>query len=318
MKNALAIFAFLRAATCRGERTALVTITRVEGSSSRAPGTHIAVSETGRWCGSLSSGCIEAAVVGEACRVIRAGITEELRFGAGSPFIDIRLPCGGAVDLLVLPQPDSHVLELARFHLDQRHSVTLAISRAGGLCVEAGKGGPSQWRDNKFLAVHEPDLKLVIMGHGSETIALARMARVYGALVEVLTPDRDMLAAITETGAKAWWLKTPVRSDYLDTDAETAVVTLFHDHDWETDLLAQALEQDAFYIGAMGSRTTHQNRIRNLRAMGVSESKLDRIVGPVGFIPAAREPETLALSVLGEIVAAQRAAKQTASARGST
>jgi xanthine dehydrogenase accessory factor len=92
MKGAAALFRFLIDRAGRGERTALVTITDVIGSASRAPGTHMAVSETGAWVGSLSGGCVEGAVVGEAKRVIEADHAELIRFGAGSPFIDIRLP----------------------------------------------------------------------------------------------------------------------------------------------------------------------------------------------------------------------------------
>jgi xanthine dehydrogenase accessory factor len=73
MKDARSIFRFLVEAVQRGEQTALVTITGVIGRSSREPGTHMAVSETGAFCGSLSGGCIESAVIGEAVRIIREG-----------------------------------------------------------------------------------------------------------------------------------------------------------------------------------------------------------------------------------------------------
>lgn len=77
---------------------------------------------------------------------------------------------------------------------------------------------------------------------------------------------------------------------------------LFHDHDWETELLLQLLEQTPFFIGAMGSRATHAWRLRILAERGVAAASLARIVGPVGLIDAARDPETLALSALGQIV----------------
>ena len=94
---------FLLDAAARGERTVLVTITDVIGSSPRAPGTHMAVTENGDHLGSISSGCVEAAVVAEALRSFDSRRAEVIRFGRGSRFIDIRLPCGGGMDLLFTP-----------------------------------------------------------------------------------------------------------------------------------------------------------------------------------------------------------------------
>jgi xanthine dehydrogenase accessory factor len=208
MKDALAIFDFIRVAQRRGERTALVTITAVEGGSSRSPGTHLAVSESGRWQGSLSGGCIEAAVVGEARRIIEGGKPEELRFGRGSRFIDIRLPCGGAIDLLIIPDPDAAILDQAATQLDQRHPVTLALFRSGAMAIESlPHASFDAWRGDDFLARHEPDLRVLAIGQGSETIALARIAIAYGAQVEVLSLLRGSarLAGWREPGRIGDW-----------------------------------------------------------------------------------------------------------------
>ena len=77
------IFAFLGNGMARGERAALVTITAVTGSSMRSPGTHMAVLENGEFAGSLSGGCIEAAIVSEAIDAIRASEARTVTFGAG-------------------------------------------------------------------------------------------------------------------------------------------------------------------------------------------------------------------------------------------
>lgn len=303
MKCARAIFAFLIAAQQRGERTALVTITAVIGSSSRAPGTHMAVSESGAFCGSLSGGCVEAAVVGEAQRVMATGRAEIVRLGAGSPLIDIRLPCGGGLDLLIAPDPDHGALTLAARLLQDREPVALAIGRDGAVVVrDHATGG---WQGGQFIALHHPDLRLFIVGHGAETQALARLAGAHGADVVVLSPDADIVEG-------ALHLRTPAASPHLVCDPFSAVVMLFHDHDWEPALLAQALEQPAFFIGAMGSRIAHARRLQALRALSVGEASLARIVTPVGLIPAARDPDTLALSVLAQVVSVyqQQTARQ--------
>ena len=77
---------------------------------------------------------------------------------------------------------------------------------------------------------------------------------------------------------------------------------MFHDHDWEVALLAQALSSEAFYIGAMGSERTHNLRCKALREAGVSEEVIDRVQGPIGLIPSMRDANLLALSTLAEIV----------------
>ena len=65
----------------------------------------------------------------------------------------------------------------------------------------------------------------------------------------------------------------------------------------------QALKSNAFYIGAKGSLRTRDARNAALLGMGIAKSELRRIHGPVGLIPSAREPGTLAVSVLAEILA---------------
>jgi xanthine dehydrogenase accessory factor len=302
MKNAAFILRFLADAAARGERSALVTLTDVIGRASRAPGTQMAVSETGAFAGSFSGGCVEAAVVGEAKRVIASGIAETLRLGDGSPFIDIKLPCGGGIDLLIAPAPPVAIIDEASRLLSDRTAITLSIGRDGSTSVELQQGsGRSEWRNGVFRVVHHPDLRLVIIGHGEETRALAALAIAYGVGVSVLTPDKTLANTLDASGMEANYLKTLNHSVWLKTDRYTAVVFLFHDHDWEQALLEQALQQDGFFIGAMGSRATQALRIEALHDRGVAQANIDRLVGPIGLVPATRDPETLALSALAQI-----------------
>jgi xanthine dehydrogenase accessory factor len=301
-----AIFRFLLNAAARRERTALVTVTDVIGRSSRAPGAHMAVSAAGAFQGSLSGGCVEAAVVGEAQRVIENGRAELIRFGAGSRFIDIRLPCGGGLDLLITPDPRPSAILHAANLLGSRESAALLLGGDGTLSAEPAGEHKTGWNRDIFVAKHDPALHLYILGHGAETRALTRLALAYGADVTVLSPDEGIVDASKAQGAAALPLKTPSRTPYLRTDPHSAVVLLFHDHDWEADLLSQALEQDAYFIGAMGSLATHVQRLEELRSRGFSEASLARITAPIGLIPATRDPETLALSALAQIVAHRR------------
>ncbi len=295
------VLRFLLAAGQRGERTALVTITDVVGRASRAPGGHMAVSEGGAYLGSLSGGCVEAAVVGEAVRVIESGRAEVLRIGVGSPLIDVRLPCGGGMDLLIVPDPGRQILVRAHEMLQSRTSFGLSIGLKGEMAIEAA-GSATGRHGSRFLVRHAPALRLLIVGQGTETQSLARLAAAYGAEVEVLTPDSETVELVRAAGMEATHLISAAHPPALRADPWTALVMLFHDHDWETPLLRQALTQPFFFIGAMGSPTTHAERLGRLRAAGAEEVGLARLVGPIGLIPATRDPETLALSALAQVV----------------
>lgn len=301
MKNARAIFRFLRAAAERGERHVLVTLTDVVGSSSRSPGTHMAVSESGAFSGSLSGGCVEAAVVAEALAVLKRGRAALVRFGAGSRYIDIRLPCGGGIDLLFTPDPPKEVIAKALARLEARSSVTLALEQNGrcDIVQEAATG----WTDYAFQVTHQPDLQLVVVGHGAEAVSLARLGIAHGTDVRVLSPDPATLVSARSFTQDTVHLPTPASTQAMTADEHSAIVFLFHDHDWEPLLMAAALATPAFFVGAMGSRRTHAQRLAVLREHGLPSGDAARIVGPIGLIPAARDPDTLALSVLAQIVA---------------
>lgn len=307
MSSPIDVLHFLSARAATGERGALVVLAGIAGTASRSLGTLLGVSEGGEWRGSLSGGCVEAAVVGEVQRAIRAGRAEVLRLGAGSPLIDIRLPCGGGLDLLIVPDPDPAAIAQTLAMLEARQPVRLAITRDGALnAAPATPDDTTGWHGDTFALRIDPQLHLLVAGHGEEAVALAALAQTWGARVTLLSPEPAILAAAASDAAPVL-LHTLGPSPALALDPWSAFVTLFHDHDWEVPLLVQALEQDALLIGAMGSRRTHAARLAALADAGASPESRDRIVGPIGLIQAARDPRTLALSVLAEVVAAYAA-----------
>ncbi|MEY2928373.1 MAG: hypothetical protein RL367_2850 [Pseudomonadota bacterium] len=287
MHNAKPIFAFLSAAAARGQRTALVTVTAVTGASTRNPGTHMAVAQDGSYAGSLSGGCIEVAVVGEAQAAIADGQIRQARFGAGSPYIDIRLPCGGSIDLLFTPLTGGALASDALAKLTARLPVTLDLTMADG---------------SAYTVHHSPALRIAIIGHGATVDTLHHQASAFGAETLVLTPDAAIVERVLAGGDPAILLKTPSAQPGLITDPWTASVFAFHDHDWEGALIKQALAQPGFFIGCMGSHKTHATRCEMLAAIGISQADRDRIVAPIGLIPSSRDPETLALSILAQVV----------------
>ena len=293
------ILRFMLARSAEGQASALVTLTGIEGSSPRAIGAQMAVAEDGRYVGSLSGGCVEAAVVAEALDTLKAREGRLVRFGAGSPYLDIRLPCGSGIDLLFTPHPDVAVLEDAVARLADRHPVALSLSDEGAACAAPGATG---WEGSSFVNTYVPALRLIAAGQGEDLAAVSRLARAFGADVLAITPDRRIAEILAREQIAVEHLVAPTMLPAVSSDAWTAILSLFHDRDWEEVLLPAFLAIPAFYHGAVGSRRTHERRVDALVASGISRDAIGKLRGPVGLIPATRDPATLALSALSDIV----------------
>lgn len=253
---------------------ALCTLVNIEGSFSRRLGAQIAIAADDRTIGSLADGCLEQELATQAQAARTAGTPIVLRYGSGSPFIDFRLPCGSGLDILIDPFPVRTELAAAVATLDGRRPAILELPcDASGLL-----------RQRTYM----PALRLVVLGGGLEAGALARLASAYGVNVELVEPGGGLaLGRAPETPADRW----------------TAIVLLFHDHEWEREVLDWALSTDAFYIGALGGRAARDDRQAWLRRSGCDQASIARVHSPVGLIPKARDAQVLALSVLAEVVA---------------
>jgi xanthine dehydrogenase accessory factor len=277
----------------QGEAVALVTLTGIEGSSSRSLGTQMAITAGGEQIGSFSGGCIEAAIVAEAKLVLAGGKGRTVRFGLGSPYIDVRLPCGGGIDLLFTPRPSAAVLRGAVERLRQRQAAGLSVAQ----------GGVSESGDGFVLGLHPP-LRILAYGQGEDLTAFVRLAATFGAEVAAITPDLRQCELLRDAGHPVHLLTHAASAPRLAGDRWTAVVFLFHDRDWEDALLPAALVLPGCYHGAIGSLRTHAARLERLRAGGCAETNLSRLKGHIGLIPATRDPATLAVSVLAEVAGA--------------
>jgi len=255
---------------------ALVVLTAVTGGTLRARGAMMCVTP-GAAVGYISNGCVDADVIARA----RDGQSGTFVYGEGSPYRDIVLPCGGRLEIAILQNPDRAVIESALSRLQKREPVNLTL---GGISV-----------------ILSPRIRLRIAGRGAACLALAELAERSGCDIQLQSPDADLTAATQH-------LLDPDNPPAVQDDARTAVICLFHDHDWEASLLQQALDGPAFYIGAMGSQRTHDIRCQTLREMGVSDEEIARISGPIGLVESQRDARFLAVSILAEIIqSAQRA-----------
>ncbi|WP_162854666.1 XdhC family protein [Sphingobium estronivorans] len=291
-------------------RWALVTLVTALGSSVRAPGAHMAVCEDGRYVGSFSGGCIERAVAAEAVEAIRLAEPRLVRFGQGSSYIDIRLPCGGGVDLHFQPWDFPELDDRVEAALTRREPFGLDLFLDGSAPAFIAGYQPTVW-DMERRVVHTghwPRPRLLIVGHGAAVARLADQGRAWGAEIAVRTPDADLVCSLRRDGHKADRLEKTSDVDLIQSDAWTAIIFLFHDHDWERFLLADALNKPHFFVGAMGSRRAHKVRVESLLNIGVDQDRIDTIQAPIGLFHSARDPSTLAVSVLAQVADAYRRA----------
>jgi xanthine dehydrogenase accessory factor len=158
-----------------------------------------------------------------------------------------------------------------------------------------------------FIQSFAPQPVLYVFGAIDFSRAMARIGKYLGYRVVVVDarpvfatkarlPDADEVVVA--------WPDEFLRQTRVD--ESSALVVLTHDIKFDIPLLLVALQTNAGYIGAMGSRSTHANRIAELRAAGVDDAQLARISAPIGLDIGARTPEETAVSIAAEIIA-QRA-----------
>lgn len=232
----------------------------------------------GSTVGSLSDGCLEQELASRA-RAGQGKPPQMLRYGQGSPFIDFRLPCGSGLDILVDCAPDRAALGAVIAALDRRQAASLPLPAGAASLLPARP--------------YKPSLHLVICGSGPELTWLDRLASGYGVRCTPCGPQQG-LSMGTVPGDIAL-------------DAWTAVVLLFHDHEWELPLLDWALGSPAFLIGAIGGQIARDSRRSGLARRGWSADRIERIRSPIGLIAQTRDARALALSILAEVVGAYEA-----------
>ncbi|MBF9235458.1 XdhC family protein [Microvirga alba] len=174
-------------------------------------------------------------------------------------------------------------------------------------CLDQGKSRLVE-RDGRqfFLTVQVTPVRVVIIGAVHISQALAPMARRLDLDVTIIDPRTAFATPerFPDVLVLAEWPDTVLPD--LKLDRYTAVVALTHDPKIDDAALSAALQSQCFYIGALGSRETHERRIQRLTAAGITEVDLARIHAPIGLDIGAVSPAEIAVSVLAEIVATLR------------
>ncbi len=157
-----------------------------------------------------------------------------------------------------------------------------------------------------FLEAWHPPLRLMIIGGVHTAQFLAPLARLTGYEVTLIDPRAAFGAPdrFPETALVNEWPDLALPA--LKPDRRTAVVALTHDPKIDDPGLIAALNSDAFYIGALGSRRTHAKRVERLIEAGFHPTDVARVRGPVGLAIGAVTPAEIAISILAEMTAVLR------------
>ncbi len=303
-----------------GRGAAIATVIETWGSAPRRAGSLMGISGEMEIEGSVSGGCVEGAVAAEAADAIASGAPAILQYGVsdGDAFA-VGLACGGTIRILLEPvaaMGEGTLAEIVRLRAARERAVytveTEGWTRAvlsgadltGDLAARAAEDRTGT-DGARIAVVHNPPLRMAIIGGVHVAQALAGMAALAGFDVTVIDPREAFASPARFPGVALSndWPDEALRA--FAPDARSAVVTLTHDPKLDDPALRAALATQAFYIGALGSRRTHAGRIQRLEAAGLG-AEAPRVHGPVGLDIGAATPGEIAAAILAQAVAVLR------------
>ncbi|EAP76337.1 XdhC family protein [Roseovarius nubinhibens] len=300
-----------------GRGAALATVVETWGSAPRRVGSQLAISGAGEIAGSVSGGCVEGAVVAEALDAIERGTSATLTFGVSDDdAFAVGLGCGGTIRVMV--EPLGSVLSealMAELVAARAAQEPVAVISGGDRPAEITREGfEARFRqdlsgfeaDGRFVTIHNPPLRLIVVGAVHIAQALVPMARIAGYDVVIVDPRESFASAARFPGERLIddWPDEALAA--LGIDARTAVVVLSHDPKIDDPALMAALRSEAYYIGALGSTRSRDKRAVRLGLLGASAEEIGRIHGPVGLDIGAATPAEIAVSTLAEMIAVLR------------
>lgn len=283
---------------------ATATLINVDGSSPRPVGSMIGVASDGRAVGMITGGCAEKAIIAETLQCLGKHENKIVRYGAGSPYLDVVLPCGAGIDLFIDGKNAAAISrDCSALHV-QREPAYMSIDRPSLTAHIADKAPMASAQT--FITKLDPDYRIFAFGEGANLISFCSLAAHAGYDVTAHSPDDDALAYLSGMNIAGRPVHRDADFSALEIDRFTAFVTLFHEHEWEAPILRAALNAETDYIGALGSRRTHQQRLDTLASMPTTRRPPSDIHGPVGLNIGAADPNEIAVSILAEITRHRR------------
>ncbi len=289
-----------------GRKVWLVTVVETWGSAPRPPGALLAMREDGLVVGSVSGGCVEDDLIdrvrhGERVdkpSVIRYGVSREeaARFG---------LPCGGTLRLIQEPLSDAtwirEVLDRTASHQLVTRTLTLATGKS--VVADGERGEAFSFDGETVRSVFGPRWRVLVIGAGQLSRVFAQMAQALDFEVICCDPREEYHLTWDVPGTTFSREMPDDLVTSLNLDAHSAVVAVTHDPKLDDLALLEALQSDAFYVGALGSRGNTAARKERLLLFDLTPEQIDRLHGPIGLDIGSRTPAEIAVSILAEIVA---------------
>jgi xanthine dehydrogenase accessory factor len=313
----------LLAASENGRPIAVATAIAIDGSAPRTIGTSMAF-DGEVVIGSIAGGCVEGAVVAVCEQVLLDGVPQTVEYGVSDETaFSVGLTCGGQlrIDVRLLSDAAADALRAAtdsrpagfasalgnvgpehEARIAAELEARIALGTSGLAVIDCGE------TVEVFFEVSVPAAHLIVFGAMEYSAALSTAARQLGYRVTVCDPRPLFATPVRFPGAEvavAWpttWLRT------ADVDDRTVICVLSHDARYDAELIEIALSTPAAYVGAMGSRVTHDRRVASLRERGVSEGSIARLHSPIGLDLGASTVEETAIAILAEVIAARNGA----------
>jgi len=295
-------------------RFAIATLVEVDGSAPRDVGAQMLITADDYW-GFLSGGCIEADVARHGREVLDEGAPRLLRYGEGSPWIDIKLACGSGITVLVEPvaADEPAVAALLDSHT-ARYPLLWSSDGTTRSAIASDEAHEDHWDGSRYTRLFAPPLRLVLVGEDGAALTAASLAVEMGwqvALVAPGGPDAAPFPGISyHRGDPASALAA------IGIDRWTAIAVLSHDREDDERGLAAALQSAAFYVGAIGARARLEARVLRLSGHGVSEADIARLHAPIGLYGFGKAPREVALSLVAEVAQGFHAACAAARSAG--
>jgi xanthine dehydrogenase accessory factor len=327
--------------TSRKGKFAIATVVKTWRSAPRLSGSVMLIDESGKFIGSVSGGCIEGAVISESKEVIQTGHPKLLKYGIDNELAwSVGLSCGGAIEIFLEPfwgnQSSESSIWSSFISCLQKDQTCVLVSKISGYVThdifiqnevkktnlpdpgltdhihqvtrEQENRVIDVGEDRYFLQIFPSSNRLIIIGAAHITLDLIRLAREFSFKATVIDP-RGLFTESLEKWVQPEsliksWPEEALSKMHLDDCCYAVLLT--HDPKIDDEALGVLLKSNVAYIGALGSKRTHQKRLTRLRDLGFSEETLARIHAPVGLDIGAKEPREIALSILAEMIKIKR------------
>ncbi len=302
----------LAAAVDGGRACVLATLYRVEGSAPRGPGAQMLFDGTGA-SGYFSGDCIESDVSRHAAEVLAGGEPQWLHYGLGSPWIDIRLRCGGALHILAeridgaSPQARALLDHAAR----RRQCVWASDGVAQQVLEQTGPLLHFAEAPRQLFRRYDPPRRLIVSGGDPGALAIAKLgadARFETILVRPGGPETPPpfpgVRYLREEPAEAL--------ARLGLDRWTAYVGATHEDHHDLGGCLQALRGGAGYVGMIGARSRAAGRLEALAAAGATDEELSRLHLSPGIPGLGKSPWEVGTGIIAEVMQALNPARERA------